>query len=242
MAPRSASILSAAEANSAPSTAFSRPSRDANKSPGAASTRSAGRESSVTEKAIAGWAMASRLMTSSAWAVSVRSVLRNLSLAGVAKKRSRTSILVPAGWGCGAGGDLTPRSRLICQPWAAPAARVARRMRLTAPIEGSASPRNPKVAMRSRSSSASFEVAWRSTASARSSAPMPRPSSLTAMRSRPPLSSATSTRAAPASIAFSTSSLTTEAGRSTTSPAAMRLTVASLRIRILTALPPRRLG
>src|SRR5882762_4764037 len=36
----------------------------------------------------------------------------------------------------------------------------------TAPIEGRASPRNPSVRMRSRSSSSSFEVAWRSTATA----------------------------------------------------------------------------
>ena len=47
----------------------------------------------------------------------------------------------------------------------------------TAPIEGSASPRKPSVTIAERSSSASFEVAWRSTARARSSAPMPEPSS-----------------------------------------------------------------
>src|SRR5262249_6046644 len=44
---------------------------------------------------------------------------------------------------------------------------------------------------------------------------------------RPPPSAAISMRAAPASSAFSTSSFTTLAGRSTTSPAAMRLTTAS---------------
>ena len=49
---------------------------------------------------------------------------------------------------------------------------------------------------------------------------------------RPPASSATSIRVAPASIAFSISSLTTDAGRSTTSPAAMRLATASGRRRI----------
>jgi hypothetical protein len=50
---------------------------------------------------------------------------------------------------------------------------------------------------------------------------MPQPSSATAMNSRPPSRTSTRMREAPASIAFSTSSLTTEAGRSTTSPAAI---------------------
>src|SRR5512145_3109882 len=50
---------------------------------------------------------------------------------------------------------------------------------------------------------------------------MPSPSSRTLMRSSPPARSSTSTRRAPASSAFSTSSLTTAAGRSITSPAAI---------------------
>jgi hypothetical protein len=102
----------------------------------------------------------------------------------------------------------------------------------TAPIEGSASPRNPSERMRTRSSSGSFEVAWRSTASARSSRLMPLPSSTTSIRLRPAPPSVTSMREAPASIAFSTSSLTAAAGRSITSPAAMRLTSVSGRRRI----------
>jgi hypothetical protein len=100
--------------------------------------------------------------------------------------------------------------------------------RATAPIDGSASPRKPSVLMASRSSSDSFEVAWRSTASARSVRGMPSPSSVTRIRRRPPPSVTISILVAPASSAFSTSSFTTLAGRSTTSPAAMRLTVASL--------------
>src|SRR5918996_926745 len=47
---------------------------------------------------------------------------------------------------------------------------------------------------------------------------------LTALSARPPPRSSTAIRVAPASIAFSTSSLTAEAGRSITSPAAIRLT------------------
>ncbi len=53
---------------------------------------------------------------------------------------------------------------------------------------------------------------------------MPQPSSPIAIRALPPLSSWISISPAPASSAFSTSSLTTDAGRSTTSPAAIWLT------------------
>ena len=49
---------------------------------------------------------------------------------------------------------------------------------------------------------------------------MPLPSSVMPIRRRPPPSVKMSIRLAPASMAFSTSSLTTLAGRSTTSPAA----------------------
>src|SRR5258708_3605306 len=98
------------------------------------------------------------------------------------------------------------------------------RIRLTAPIDGKASPRKPSAAMRNKSSSGNFEVQCRSTANASSSGVMPPPLSTTAIRFWPPSLSATSMREAPASIAFSTNSLTAAAGRSMTSPAAMRLT------------------
>src|SRR5260363_18849 len=53
---------------------------------------------------------------------------------------------------------------------------------------------------------------------------MPQPSSVTAILLTPPASSITRSVRAPASSAFSTSSFTTDAGRSTTSPAAIWLT------------------
>jgi hypothetical protein len=53
---------------------------------------------------------------------------------------------------------------------------------------------------------------------------MPWPSSVTRISSTPPPSSSISTRVAPASMAFSRTSLTTDAGRSITSPAAIWLT------------------
>ena len=101
---------------------------------------------------------------------------------------------------------------------------VSRVTRATEAMEGRASPRKPRVAMVSRSSAVrSLEVAWRSKASRASSRLMPWPSSAMRMSLRPPASTSTRMRVAPASRAFSSSSFTTEAGRSTTSPAAIWL-------------------
>ena len=66
-------------------------------------------------------------------------------------------------------------------------------------------------------------VAWRSSASGSSSAGMPAPSSSTTMLRTPPAVRRTVIDVAPASSALSTSSRTTEAGRSMTSPAAIWL-------------------
>ena len=62
-----------------------------------------------------------------------------------------------------------PASIRISVPDNAPRARVRSRNRDTDAIDGSASPRNPSVAILVRSPSGIFDVAWRSTASARSS-------------------------------------------------------------------------
>ena len=78
--------------------------------------------------------------------------------------------------------------------------------------------------IRSKPSSGSFEVACRSSASRISSGVIPEPSSATSMSSSPPATSLIRIVADPASRAFSTSSLRALAGRSTTSPAAMRFT------------------
>ena len=95
----------------------------------------------------------------------------------------------------------------------------------TPPMEARASPRKPRVWTRKRSSASwSLLVAWAAKASGRSSAWTPQPSSATRISSTPPCSTSTSTRRAPASMAFSRSSLRTLAGRSMTSPAAILLT------------------
>jgi hypothetical protein len=173
-----------------------------------------------------------RFTTSAMAAFSARSLFRNLSRAGVAENNSRTSTRVPPLRATGRSSCLWPRSTTIS--WAAAAAgkREATARCAMAPIDGKASPRKPSVAMLKRSSSLSFEVACRSTASARSEALMPIPSSLTRISDRPPATVTMSMPVAPASIAFSISSLTTLAGRSITSPAAMRLIVSALSWRI----------
>ncbi len=70
-------------------------------------------------------------------------------------------------------GHLAALDARLSEACAASRGREVMARRAAAPIEGSASPRKPRVAMCTRSSSASFEVAWRSTASARPSASMP---------------------------------------------------------------------
>src|SRR5581483_11955347 len=75
-------------------------------------------------------------------------------------------------------------------------------------------------------------VAWRWKARAISPGGMPQPSSTTRMSRSPPPRTSTRTWRAPASSAFSTSSFTTDAGRSTTSPAAMRSAAGGGRTRI----------
>src|SRR5450755_1128924 len=72
-----------------------------------------------------------------------------------------------------------------------------------------------------------FEVAWRSKASRASSRTMPQPLSVIWMSFLPPASITILMRVEPASRAFSSNSFTTEAGRSTTSPAAILLATCS---------------
>ena len=85
---------------------------------------------------------------------------------------------------------------------------------------GSASPRNPSVLISVKSSAwRILLVACGKNAVFKSSFSMPQPLSTTLISSRPAFTTVISTLVAPASMAFSTSSFTTEAGRSTTSPA-----------------------
>ena len=146
---------------------------------------------------------------------------------------------VPCGKAAGPSSIRKPWSTTTRQPLSAPAGRDSITSRATEPIDGKASPRNPRVATRSSAPSSptklsgNFDVACRSSASAIPSRSIPHPSSITSMPSSPPPASRTTIRPAPASIAFSTSSFNADAGRSTTSPAAMRLTSVSGRRRMM---------
>ena len=100
--------------------------------------------------------------------------------------------------------------------------RVVIWQRAIEPSEARASPRKPREEMCTKSSgSRSLLVAWEAKAKPKSSGPIPWPLSVTRIKRAPPSSRSTVIWVAPASMAFSNNSLTTEAGRSTTSPAAI---------------------
>ena len=94
--------------------------------------------------------------------------------AGVLKKRSRTSTVVPAARAAGPGAAILPSSTVISAPMDSSADRLTMRSRDTAPMAASPSPRNPREAMWTRSSESEILlVAWRWTATARSAAAIP---------------------------------------------------------------------
>ena len=182
------------------------------------------RPSCTTLNAHSGWAIASARTTASARPCSVRTAFRNFRRAGTLWNNASTSTVVPRGCGAGTVSAAPSWRWRIVAPCSASAARDVSARRDTDAMLASASPRNPIVLTLCRSAiDASLLVACRPRASASSSAGMPPPSSRTRIRSMPPRSSSTSMRVAPASRLFSTSSLTIDAGRSTTSPAAIWL-------------------
>ncbi len=117
-------------------------------------------------------------------------------------------------------GDLPVRA-------AASTSRVRLRSvsRLTSAIDASASPRKPSDATRNRSSASwILLVAWLATASGKLIGGNAAAVVADAHQFQPALLHRTSIRVAPASMEFSINSLTTLAGRSITSPAAILLT------------------
>ena len=190
--------------------------------------------SCTTTKPVPTWARARRCRTSRQRPSSVAVRFRKARRAGTLWKRSRTSTVVPRGAPAAVTAPIAPPASSTDQAWSSPARRERMRARETEPIEARASPRKPSVPMWARSeTSASLLVACDAKASARSSGPMPQPSSLTRTRSTPPAASSTVSSRAPASSAFSTSSFTTDAGRSTTSPAAIWFFTCSASTRIV---------
>ena len=160
--------------------------------------------------------------------------------AGTLKNRSRTSTVVPGGCASGAGSLSTPSSADTEVASGASPVLDTTFIRDTEAMLGSASPRKPSVRTDSRSSMRPILlVAWRASASGSSAAAMPAPSSRTRTSSAPPPSTSISIEREPASRLFSTSSLITDAGRSTTSPAAIWWMSCSGRTRISRRFPTR---
>ena len=132
-------------------------------------------------------------------------------------------MVVPSGAPASSTWPGTPPSRRRKAPLPLPFCRVKISTRLTAEMAARASPRKPRVPIFPRSpAERSLLVAWRRKAVGSSPGAMPQPLSVTRIRPMPPRRISTTTAEDPASMAFSTSSLTTLAGRSTTSPAAIR--------------------
>ena len=160
--------------------------------------------------------------------LSVFSDRRNFRRAGKLKKRERTSTWVPGASPPSRTTSSLPPLTMISVPASACAWRVVSRNRDTLAMLGRASPRNPSVATASRSAAVRILlVACRSSESNASSRSMPQPSSITRTSEIPPRRIIMSILRASASILFSISSFTTEAGRSTTSPAATWLATVS---------------
>src|SRR6267154_2709130 len=119
---------------------------------------------------------------------------------------------------------MLPPSALSEKALPAPAVLLESATRATEATLASASPRKPSERTCSRSCrEAILLVAWRANAIGKSSLGMPAPLSTTRICFTPPSTSATPISLAPASRLFSRSSFSTDAGRSTTSPAAIWL-------------------
>ena len=177
----------------------------------------------TSEKEMSGLASASCRTISSIWPSSVSGPLRNFRRAGRLPKRWATLMFVPGAQPQSCTSRMAPLSTTISVPTSSSFRRVCRMNRETEEMDGIASPLNPNDLICPTSASVEILlVAWASKHMMASSRSMPQPLSVTCMSRWPPCSAATRIRVAPASMEFSTSSLTTDAGRSTTSPAAIR--------------------
>ena len=160
--------------------------------------------------------------------LSVFSDRRNFRRAGTLKKSERTSTCVPGASPPSRTMSILPPFTMISVPASAFGSRVVNRKRDTLAMLGSASPRNPNVLTACRSAAERILlVAWRSSERSASSRSIPHPSSTTRTSEIPPRRIKISILRAQASMLFSISSFTTEAGRSTTSPAATWLATVS---------------
>ena len=154
--------------------------------------------------------------------ISVVLDLRNFLRAGMLKKRFSTRKLLPLGHDTTSCSSTFEALMTSLVPTSSSSVRVCSVTCATAAMEASASPRNPIVCRLKRSLAwRILEVAWRSKDRRASVSDMPRPLSMTCMEAFPASVTSTFMFVAPASMAFSTSSFMTDAGRCITSPAAI---------------------
>ena len=190
--------------------------------------------SSVSATRTSGRASAYRRTSWLIAADSARGLRVNFNRAGIGWNRLRTQTVVPRGRPRVPRRSTRPARIPIVAARPLSSTLLATSTSATAAMLGSASPRNPSVEISSRSRTSSILlVAWRWNASSNWSGGMPWPSSATRISRSPPPSTSTRTSDAPASSALSTSSLTTETGRSTTSPAAIRSAISGGSTRII---------
>ena len=140
------------------------------------------------------------------------------------KNKSLTSITEPLFIPISVNDTFSPASRIISLPKSHSEGLLLKVNLDTEAIDGKASPLKPKVFIEYISSTVFIlDVACGKKAFSISKLWTPEPSSMTLISAIPPSSISIVIFLEPASIEFSTSSLTTEEGRSTTSPAAILL-------------------
>ena len=182
----------------------------------------------INVKETSGRVRASFVKMSLIFELSVRSLFMNFLRAGVLKKRSLTSIVVPTAAPVCSSPVTVPPANVSRKANSSSSVRVVIVKRETAAILGTASPRKPRELMENISSIVLILlVPCRIIHFFASSRLIPLPLSLTRIYVWPPSAISVSIAVAPASNAFSTISFITDAGRSTTSPAAILLAVAS---------------
>ena len=176
------------------------------------------------EKLICGWAIATLWNSSIICLNSTGSDFRKFRLAGMLKNRFLTATEVPSEVETTSSDLSLLPSILTAVPKDSPLNLVFNSIWAMAAILAKASPRNPLVLRQNKSSAVVIlEVAWRSKQSRASEAPIPIPLSITWTSVLPEFLMMSLIWEAPASMAFSSNSFTTEAGRWTTSPAAIWL-------------------
>ena len=175
---------------------------------------------------ISGWDRAIFSTRSATWAPSVAAVFKNFRRAGVLKNRFREINVVPSGAPTSSRLFSCPPSIWYRQPVRLSPVFVISSTWETAVMLDKASPLNPREeTVRRSSADRILLVEWRRNASGSSSRFIPQPLSVMRIKPIPPSRISAVMAVAPASMAFSISSFTTEAGRSTTSPAAIWLMV-----------------